>query len=80
MATTASKAESPMRSAETNAPARDAPADPSLRRAAFARDEIERIIKQKLGNPLAFGQTTIRLRWQKGQLELVTTIDEADYK
>ena len=52
----------------------------SLRRVKHARSVLEQIIRQKLGNPLSFGDTNIRLRWQKGQLDLVETTDKADYK
>lgn len=51
----------------------------SDRRAEFALNALEQLIKQKT-KLKSFGEFTIKLRWRGGVLEHVRVTDETDYK
>lgn len=56
------------------------PTEDSKRRASHAIQSLMRVIENKLGDPAAFGETIVRVRWQRGQIEHVKIVGEDDYK
>jgi len=51
-----------------------------MRRAVQAQAILDAAIRQKHGNPAAWGEFTITLKWKAGMIEHIKVTDEADVK
>ena len=52
----------------------------TTRRSAFAIDWLRAMAGQKIGRPDAWGDLTVRVRFQAGEITAVKAIDEVDYR
>ncbi len=52
----------------------------TARRADFAVEWLQSILKAKIGKAFAYGDVRVNVRIQAGEIVSVKTTDEADYK
>jgi hypothetical protein len=52
----------------------------TARRKDFAIEWLDAILKSKIGQPSAYGDVTVHVRVQAGEIVNIKTADEADYK
>lgn len=52
----------------------------SERRGRYACDAVKEIVASKLNNRKAYGTTTLKIRWQAGEIQHVSVNDEVEYK